>query len=510
MGKRVRGTGRFGANLVPMDTQIETRPFIGGAYVEPQTRARFIDIEPSKAREIATVPDAGAEDVDRAVTAARKAADHGPWPRMSAATRAKFLCQMADGIESRARELAVLEARDVGKPVKECFNHDVARAAHNLRFFAAAVQSWTQEAAFGDAMFLGKELHMANLTARPPVGVGAIIIPWNSPLMLATWNLGPCVAAGNTCVLKPSELAPLTSIALGRIALEAGLPPGVLNIVTGLAGTGSALVSHPAVDAVAFTGGITTGRKVMASAAESLKRVTLELGGKSPNIVFSDADLGRAAAGVARSIFRSQGQSCVAGSRLLVETRMASDFLRLLLGEVEKLTIGDPLDEKTDYGPLISAAHRERVHSFVARAAAEGAEILIGGQRPESPAEGFYYLPTVLDRAGAESAAVCEEIFGPVLTVERFEDEDQAVALANATRYGLAAYLWTSRLDRALRVAERLKTAMVWVNSFFLRDLRTPFGGMKQSGLGRQGGRYSLEFWTEPKLVCMAYGEGEN
>lgn len=490
-----------------METTVETRLFIGGSYVDARSGNFFADIEPATAQTMVEVADANHDDVDRAVAAARDAADRGPWPRMSAEARAAIINRLADGIERRAKDLGELEARDVGKPVSECVNHDVSRAAKNLRFFAAAAQSWTQDASFSDAKFLGGDLHLMNVTARPPVGVGAIIIPWNSPLMLGTWNLGPCLAAGNCCVLKPSELAPLSSIALGEIALEAGLPPGVLNIVTGLGETGSALVAHPGVDAVAFTGGIATGRKVMASAAQSLKRVMLELGGKSPNLVFADANLKRAAAGVARSIFRSQGQSCVAGSRLLVEERIAAEFIAMLLDEVKKLRIGDPLDETTEYGPLISAAHREHVHGFVAEAAAQGAQVLCGGKRPDSPANGFYYLPTVLDRVSTDSRSACEEIFGPVLTVERFSDEAQAIALANATRYGLAAYLWTSKLEHALRVADRLKTGMVWVNSFFLRDLRTPFGGAKQSGLGRQGGRYSLEFWTEPKLVCMAWGE---
>jgi aminomuconate-semialdehyde/2-hydroxymuconate-6-semialdehyde dehydrogenase len=248
----------------------------------------------------------------------------------------------------------------------------------------------------------------------------------------------------------------------------------------------------------------------MASAAESLKRVTLELGGKSPNLVFADSNLKRTAAGVARSIYRSQGQSCVAGARLLVERKVANEFLELLIAEIPKLKIGDPLRDDTEYGPLISGAHRERVHAMVADAIANGASVLAGGKIPASPATGFYYLPTLLDNVDARSRAGSEEIFGPVLTVERFDDEEQAIASANASRYGLAAYVWTSNTDRALRVAERLKTGMVWINSFFLRDLRTPFGGAKMSGLGRQGGRFSLEFWTEPKLVCIAYGEEEN
>jgi aminomuconate-semialdehyde/2-hydroxymuconate-6-semialdehyde dehydrogenase len=486
---------------------METNLFIGGKYVTPSGGARFVDIEPATERELAQVADAGPEDIERAVAAAREAADHGPWPRMSAEARGRIMSRMADGIEKRARELGRLEARDVGKPVSECVSHDIARAARNLRFFANAAEAWTQEASYGDAKFLGADLKLVSLSERAPLGVGAIIIPWNSPLMLGTWNLGPCLAAGNTCIYKPSELAPLTAIALGEIAVEAGLPPGVLNILPGQGAAGAALVSHPDVDGIAFTGGVATGRRVMAAAAESLKRVTLELGGKSPNLVFADADLKRSAAGVARSIFRSQGQSCVAGSRLLVERKIADEFIAMVLDDMRKLKIGDPLKDDTEYGPLISAAHRSRVDSFVKEAVADGAALLAGGEIPEHPRPGYYYLPTVLDRLQPGAHAVCEEIFGPVLTVERFEDEEQAVTMANATRYGLAAYIWTRELERALRVAARIKAGMVWVNSFFLRDLRTPFGGSRQSGVGRQGGRWSLEFWTEPKLVCLTYPE---
>ena len=486
---------------------METNLFIGGKYVTPSGGARFVDIEPATERELAQVADAGPEDIERAVAAAREAADHGPWPRMSAEARGRIMSRMADGIEKRARELGRLEARDVGKPVSECVSHDIARAARNLRFFANAAEAWTQEASYGDAKFLGADLKLVSLSERAPLGVGAIIIPWNSPLMLGTWNLGPCLAAGNTCIYKPSELAPLTAIALGEIAVEAGLPPGVLNILPGQGAAGAALVSHPDVDGIAFTGGVATGRRVMAAAAESLKRVTLELGGKSPNLVFADADLKRSAAGVARSIFRSQGQSCVAGSRLLVERKIADEFIAMVLDDMRKLKIGDPLKDDTEYGPLISAAHRSRVDSFVKEAVADGAALLAGGAIPEHPRPGYYYLPTVLDRLQPGAHAVCEEIFGPVLTVERFEDEEQAVTMANATRYGLAAYIWTRELERALRVAARIKAGMVWINSFFLRDLRTPFGGSRQSGVGRQGGRWSLEFWTEPKLVCLTYPE---
>src|SRR6202521_6327712 len=384
---------------------METNLFIGGKYVAAAGDARFADIEPATERELAQVADAGAEDIERAVAAAREAADHGPWPRMSAEARGRIISRMADGIEKRAHELGRLAAGEVAKPVSECVNHDTARAARNLRFFANAAEAWTQEASYGDAKFLGADLKLVSLTERAPLGVGAIIIPWNSPLMLGTWNLGPCLAAGNACIYKPSELAPLTAIALGEIANEAGLPPGVLNIVPGLGDAGAALVSHPAVDAIAFTGGVATGRRVMASAAESLKRVTLELGGKSPNLVFADANLQRTAAGVARSIYRSQGQSCVAGARLLVDRKVAAEFLELLIAEIPKLKIGDPLLDDTEYGPLISGAHRERVHAIVADAIANNASLLAGGKIPASPATGLYYLPTPLDHLDAKSRA---------------------------------------------------------------------------------------------------------
>jgi aminomuconate-semialdehyde/2-hydroxymuconate-6-semialdehyde dehydrogenase len=453
---------------------MHTDLFIGGEYVAPQDGRRFGDVEPATEDLLAEVAAADAAAVDRAVAAARQAADGGPWPRMNAEQRGRILNRLADGIERRARELGMLEARDVGKPIAECINHDVARAARNIRFFAAQAETWTQEAAFGAAKFLGAELSLVNLTTRSPLGVGAIIIPWNSPLMLATWNLGPALAAGNTCVLKPSELAPLTCLALGEIANEGGLPAGVLNVISGLGEAGAALVSHPEVDGVAFTGGVATGRAVMGAAARSLKRVTLELGGKSPNLVFADADLKRSAAGVARSIFRSQGQSCVAGSRLLVQRRIAEEFIAMVIEETGRLRIGDPLDDNTDYGPLISAAHRDRVDAFVKEAVRDGARLLLGGNIPEQHRRGFYYSPTILDGLAPRSRAVCEEIFGPVLTVQRFDEEEEAAAMANEGNYGLAAYLWTSNLERALRMAQRIRTGMVWVNSFFCATCARP------------------------------------
>jgi len=302
-------------------------------------------------------------------------------------------------------------------------------------------------------------------------------------------------------------LAPLSLMKLGEIAQEAGLPPGVLNIVSGFGDVGSALVSHPDVKAVSFTGGVPTGKRVMKAAADTLKRVSLELGGKSPNIVFADADLEMAVKGAVRAIFRSQGQSCVAGSRLILQDSIYDRFMEQFLAAVANLKVGDPLDPTTDFGPLITAQHRERVEDFIQAGLHEGAQLLTGGQRLDAPAlqKGNYLLPTVF--AGVTDAMrICqEEIFGPVLAVQRFHDEAEAIRLANSTVYGLAGFLWTQDVNRALRVSSAVKTGMMWVNSFFLRDLRTPFGGARESGFGREGGRYSLEFYTEPKFVCIPY-----
>jgi len=326
-------------------------------------------------------------------------------------------------------------------------------------------------------------------------------------MMLGTWKLAPCLASGCTAVLKPSELAPLSLMKLGEIAQEAGLPPGVLNVVSGFGEVGAALTTHPDVNAVSFTGGVATGKQVLKVAADTLKRVSLELGGKSPNIVFADADLDIAVKGAVRAIFRSQGQSCVAGSRLILQDSMYDHFMERFLKAIASLKVGDPLDPTTDFGPLITAQHRERVEGYIQSGLDEGAKLLTGGKRPSDPMlqKGNYILPTVFENVTSSMRICNEEIFGPVLSVQRFHDEAEAIRLANETVYGLAGFLWTQDVNRALRVSSAIKTGMMWVNSFFLRDLRTPFGGARESGFGREGGRYSLEFYTEPKFVCIPY-----
>jgi aminomuconate-semialdehyde/2-hydroxymuconate-6-semialdehyde dehydrogenase len=490
-----------------MEPRFRTQLFIDGEYVPAAKGKTFAVLNPANNAVLAEVAEAGVEDVERAVAAARKAFDEGSWPKMKTAERAKRLRRFAELLVAHTPELERIESLDVGKPVKESGGHDIPRAANNFSFFADALSQWTQDAHWSESNSLGYDVKLLSVTLRQPLGVAGIIIPWNSPMMLGTWKLAPCLAVGCTAVLKPSELAPLSLLKLGEIAQAAELPPGVLNVLSGFGEVGATLSTHPGVNAVSFTGGVATGKRVMKAAADTLKRVSLELGGKSPNMVFADANLDLAVKGAVRAIFRSQGQSCVAGSRLLLQEAIYAPFMERFLAAVANLRVGDPLDPTTDFGPLISAGHRERVEGFIQSGLDEGARLLTGGGRPSDPAlqQGNYLLPTVFEEV-TNSMRVCrEEIFGPVLTVQRFQDEAEAIQLANDTLFGLAGFIWTQDVNRALRVASAVKTGMVWVNSFFLRDLRTPFGGARESGIGREGGRYSLEFYTEPKFVCIPY-----
>lgn len=490
-----------------MTLTFRSQLFIGGEYVPAASGRTFPVFNPANNEVLVEVAQAGGEDVERAVAAARRAFDEGPWPRMKTAERAKRLRRFAELLLVHASELERIESLDVGKPLKESGGHDLPRAANNFAFFADALSQWTQDAHWGEGNWLGQEVNLLSVTLRQPLGVAAIIVPWNSPMMLGTWKLAPCLAVGCTAVLKPSELAPLSLLKLGEIAQEAELPPGVLNVLSGFGEVGAALTTHPDVNAISFTGGVETGKRVMRAAADTLKRISLELGGKSPNIVFADADLESAVRGAVRAIFRSQGQSCVAGSRLLLQESIYDRFLERFLAAVARLKIGDPLDPATDFGPLISPHHRQRVEGFVQSGLDEGARLLAGGTRPQDPAlqRGNYLLPTVFEGVTSTMRICREEIFGPVLAVQGFRDEEEAIRLANDTIYGLAGFVWTQDVNRALRVASAVRTGMVWVNSFFLRDLRAPFGGVRASGIGREGGRYSLEFYTEPKLICVPY-----
>jgi aminomuconate-semialdehyde/2-hydroxymuconate-6-semialdehyde dehydrogenase len=472
---------------------------IDGELVDSADGKTFETVDPAEGRAYATVAEGGPEDARRAVAAARRAFDEGPWPHMATAERRRLLNLLADRIEERTDELAAAETRDMGKPIAEARGHDLPRVARNFRFFAdfQDIDSTTA---------LHPMPGHATYTRYEPKGVAVAISPWNFPLMLASWKVAPALAFGNTVVLKPAEESPATAALLGEVASEV-LPPGVLNVVHGFGpdAAGEALVRDSGVDVVTFTGASQTGEAIMAAAAPGLKGVSLELGGKSPNLVFADADLDKAVPGAVRGIFGNQGEVCLAGSRLLVERAIHDEFLERLNEAAAALRVGHPMDEATQMGPLVSAEHRAKVEAYVEFALADGGRLVAAGGRPSDPAlqEGYYLTPTIVTDVPTRSRAWQEEIFGPVLVVTPFDTEQQAVELANATEYGLAAMVWTENLSRAHRVAAALDCGVVWVNCFFVRDLRAPFGGTKRSGVGREGGTFSRDFFTEPKAVTI-------
>jgi aminomuconate-semialdehyde/2-hydroxymuconate-6-semialdehyde dehydrogenase len=472
---------------------------IGGELRESKDGRTFASLDPHDNRPFAEVALGGAREVNRAVTAARYAFDEGPWPRLARADRAALLMDLADAIEAEADELAYLEARDVGRPRAEVLQRDIPRSAHNFRFFAEQAKLASEESLTSP----GARVHVR----YQPAGVVAAISPWNFPLMLATWKIAPALAFGNTVILKPAEQSPATAARLGQLALQVGFPPGVLNVVQGEGpgSAGEALTRHPGVDRITFTGESATGRAIMGVAATNLVPVSFELGGKSPNLVFADADLDLAARETVRGIFWNAGQVCVAGSRLYVERSVYEEFLERLVTASADLTVGDPLVEGTRIGPLVSPEQRARVEAYVEEAADQVRVVLPGG-RPDAPhlAHGNYLDPTILADVPGSARCMREEIFGPVLSVASFGDEDEAVRLGNDSAYGLAAMVFTNDLRRAERVSGALRVGSVWVNCFFHRDLRAPFGGVGNSGIGREGGLHSREFFTEPKAVSYA------
>jgi aminomuconate-semialdehyde/2-hydroxymuconate-6-semialdehyde dehydrogenase len=473
----------------------------------PAASGALIDVvEPATGAVHARIPDSDASDIDAAVAAAKSA--FPAWAQTPPAERSRLLLRLADLIERDLERLARAESIDSGKPIALARSVDIPRAAANFRFFATAILHTESAAHQSNLPGPGGAVQALNFTLRKPRGVAGLISPWNLPLYLLTWKIAPAIATGNTAVAKPSEVTPLTAFMLGELALEAGFPPGVLNIVHGRGATaGAPLVSHPDVPTVSFTGGTETGRAIAHAGADTFKRISLELGGKNPNLVFADADMDEAVATSVRAAFTNQGQICLCGSRLLVERSIHDEFVDRLVADAKARRLGDPLDESTEHGALVSEDHLAKVDSYVQLARELGGEIRCGGARAEAPndrcANGAFYKPTVITGLDPACRPQQEEIFGPVVTVTPFDSDDDAIAIANSTPYGLASMVWTSDLSRAHRVADRIDSAIVWVNCWMLRDLRTPFGGMKHSGLGREGGKDALNFFTEPKNVCI-------
>lgn len=480
----------------------EIKLFINGEYVESSENKTFTVKNPATQEVIATVHEATKADVDRACRAARAAFESGPWRTMPVSERSAKIRRMAEIMMERREEIARMEALDVGKPYPIAYEREIPRAAHNLTFFADFMEQQGGETFPMDEEYL-------NYTRYEPVGVAALITPWNLPLMLTTWKLGPCLAAGNTAVIKPAEHTPMTVSLLGEIAKEAGIPDGVVNVIQGFGANsaGAYMTTHPDVDMVSFTGETTTGKTIMKSAADSLKRVSFELGGKAANIVFEDANLDKAVPTSITAAFMNSGQVCLAGSRILVQRSILNTFVEKFKEAAEALKVGDPQDSKTNMGPLVSDEHYQKVSSYLEIAKEEGATLVTGGKRPELLdylKDGYYLEPTIYVQENPRARICQEEIFGPVVTVIPFDTEEEALEIANDTEYGLNAVVWTDNLQRAHRISHHVRAGTIWVNCWFVRDLRAPFGGMKKSGIGREGGKFSLEFFTEPKNICIA------
>jgi len=476
------------------------RLLIDGQWVEGSKK--FETINPATGEALTQVAEASASDVDRAVSAARRAFEdrNGAWRKMSASERGRLIWRLADLVEKNLEELAELETLDNGKPIFESRYVDIPMTVDVLRYYAG----WTTKI-HGETVNTFENAF--TYTMREPVGVVGLIVPWNFPLLLASWKLGPGLACGNTVILKPAEQTPLTTLRFGELAIEAGLPPGVLNIVTGGPETGKALVKHPGIDKIAFTGSTAVGKEIMRGAADTLKRVTLELGGKSPNIVFADSDLDSAVKGAINGIFYGKGECCNAGSRLFVERKVHDEFLEKLVARAKKLQPADPLDPKTKLGAIVSQEQMQNVLGYIEAGKKEGAKLVAGGRRATvDGSKGFFVEPTIFSGVSNEMRIAQEEIFGPVLAALAFDDIDEVVELANRNPYGLAAAVWTRDISRANIVAKRLRAGLVWINTYGLMDAAVPFGGFKSSGFGRELGMHAIEHYTELKSVWLNMG----
>lgn len=471
--------------------------YINGQLLEPTAGQWLNNIEPATGAVYGQIPDSTEADLEQAVFAAGAA--YPAWAALGTEARSKLMLRIAELIEQHQEELAKAESQDNGKPVSLARVMDIPRAAANMRFFATAILHQNTETH-------ANEGHSLNYTLRQPIGVVGCISPWNLPLYLFTWKIAPALAAGNTVIAKPSEITPLTAFLFSKLCMQAGLPAGVLNIVHGRGGQiGQAIVAHPQIKAISFTGGTATGRAIAATAAPMFKKLSLELGGKNPNIIFADCDWEDMLATTVRSSFSNQGQICLCGSRVIVERSVYERFKTDFVARVKQLTVGDPCED-VNIGAVVSAAHTHKILGYINSAREQGANILTGGTRvflEGRCAEGYFIAPTVIDGLSADCNLNQEEIFGPVVTLIPFDTEEEALAIANGTLYGLAATLWTQNLTRTHRMAEKLESGIVWVNCWLMRDLRTPFGGVKQSGVGREGGWEALRFFTEAKNVCI-------
>jgi phenylacetaldehyde dehydrogenase len=500
---QARNAGGIDPNVHEFITQRTRRMLIDGKWVEAASGETFQSHDPSNEEPLAEVAAGDKEDVDRAVRAARRAFETGPWRRMTPSERGRALWKLADMIEARTEEFAQLETLDNGKPLSVARVADIPLVVDHFRYYAG----WATKVEGETIPVSIPGQRILNYTLREPVGVVGQIIPWNFPLLMAAWKLGPALACGNTVVLKPAEQTPLSAIRLGELLEEAGIPPGVVNIVTGLGETaGAAIAAHPDVDKIAFTGSTAVGHEIMRAAAGNLKRVSLELGGKSPNIVFADADLDAAAVGAASAIYFNHGQCCCAGSRLFIEQKAYDKLMPRLIEFSNKIKLGPGMDPTTEMGPLVSGEQFERVNRYLAHGQQEGARVATGGGRPKNFSKGYFVAPTVFTDVRSDMRIVREEIFGPVVCAIPFKDPDEVAAAGNDTDYGLAAAVWTRDIEKAHRMAETLKAGTVWINCYNMFDAASPFGGYRQSGFGREMGKAALELYTQIKSVWVNLG----
>jgi len=479
---------------------LNIKNYINGQFVNPVFGKYLDNYNPAVGDVYGQIPNSSKEDVEKAYEAAAEAFPE--WSNTSLEERSKILSKIANLILEKLDFLAEAESKDNGKPISLAKQVDIPRAASNFQFFANAITQFSSEAHES----IG--LNAVNFTLRQPIGVVGCISPWNLPLYLFTWKIAPAIAAGNCVVAKPSEITPMTAYLLGDICNKAGLPKGVLNIVHGLGtSTGQAIVAHPNIKAISFTGGTKTGAYIASVAAPMFKKLSLELGGKNPNIIFADCDYEKMLTTTVRSSFANQGQICLCGSRILVEEKIYAQFKKDFIEKVAQLKVGNPSDEKTTIGALVSKEHLEKVKSYIDLAAQEGGKVLFGGNKVEvkGSEKGYYLQPTIIEVFDNKCRLNQEEIFGPVVTLMSFKTDEEALTLANEVKYGLSSTLWTNNLNRTMQFSKQLQTGIVWVNTWMLRDLRTPFGGQKDSGVGREGGFEALRFFTEAKNICIQY-----